>query len=386
MKRLFFGLSFAAMALFVACGGDSGSSADSLDESSSSSEMDGTESSDSVNPSSSDQVTLSSDSEDLNPSGSEGGKSSGSVEGTSSDSSEGNSSGSSEEPDSDSSEGDSSSSEGDEIDNGSVYDADANTLTDLRDGHVYRTTTIDIPVKDYSEVWMAENLNYKTANSYCYGDDPDKCNIYGRLYKWSAAVGRSEEECGYYHECNLPVGNIRGACPEGWHLPSEGEFELLVIAVDGSLLLVLLPAGTGEIAAGDAFDGKHRNLLHEHRAPLEIGRERFRRVGVFRWVGRYEMVLDAEEIHPEKRNGVEHLALVRDAARKNHVVGAYAVGDDHDHVIGAEGIYVAYFAGILRYLVGEMEIGADQCFHKVCLNPCTKVRNFLERLKEKCYI
>ena len=247
MKKLFLDLTFAALcaALLAACGGDSGSSADSLDESSSSSEMDGTESSDSVNPSSSDQVTLSSDSEDLNPSGSEGGKSSGSVEGTSSDSSEGNSSGSSEEPDSDSSEGDSSSSEGDEIDNGSVYDADANTLTDLRDGHVYRTTTIDIPVKDYSEVWMAENLNYKTANSYCYGDDPDKCNIYGRLYKWSAAVGRSEEECGYYHECNLPVGNIRGACPEGWHLPSEGEFELLVIAVDGSLIQYLGPNDAG---------------------------------------------------------------------------------------------------------------------------------------------
>ena len=236
MKKLFLELSFAVLctALLSACGGDSGSSADSLDESSSSSEMNGAESS---------------DSEDLNSNGSEGneGESSGSEGGESSGSGEGNSSSSFEEPESSGSEGveGSSASVPGGSSDASVYDAMANTLTDLRDGQVYKTSTIDIPSKNYSEVWMAENLNYKTANSYCYGDDPDKCNIYGRLYKWSAAVGRSEEECGYYHECNLPVGNIRGACPEGWHLPSEGEFELLVIAVDGSLIQYLGPNDAG---------------------------------------------------------------------------------------------------------------------------------------------
>lgn len=51
-------------------------------------------------------------------------------------------------------EGDSSSSEGDKSDNGSVYNADENTLTDLRDGQTYRT------VKIGSQIWMVENLNY----------------------------------------------------------------------------------------------------------------------------------------------------------------------------------------------------------------------------------
>ena len=281
MKKLFLELSFAALcaALLAACGGDSGSSADSLDESSSSSEMYGAESS---------------DSEDLNSNGSEGseGESSGSEGGESSGSSEGNSSSSSEEPES-SSEGASSSSEEPESSSegasssseepdssgsegvegssasvpggssdASVYDADKNTLKDLRDGQVYKTTTIDIPSKNYSEVWMAENLNFETENSWCYGDNPANCAKYGRLYTWAAAVGRAEDECGIYHACNLGEGDIRGACPKGWHLPSQSEWEALIVAVDGSITEYTssntagskLKSATGWIRSGNGTD------------------------------------------------------------------------------------------------------------------------------------
>ena len=213
MKRLFFGLSFAAMALFVACGGDSGSSADSLDESSSSSEMDGAESSDS-----------------------EGGESSGSGEG--------NSSSASEEPESSGSEGVESSSAC--VPGGSsavsTYDVVIGTLTDSRDGQTYRT------VKIGDQVWMAENLNYaytgvpfdyngdtSDSTSWCFENDPANCAKYGRLYTWAAAVGRDEDECGYEHTCGLGSGDIRGACPKGWHLPSQAEWEALIVAVDGSI-------------------------------------------------------------------------------------------------------------------------------------------------------
>ena len=143
----------------------------------------------------------------------------------------------SEEPDSSDSEGveGSSASVPSGSSDASVYDADKNTLKDLRDGQVYKTTTIDIPSKNYSEVWMAENLNYETENSWCYGDDPANCAKYGRLYTWAAAVGRDEDECGIYHACNLGEGDIRGACPKGWHLPSQSEWEALIVAVDGSI-------------------------------------------------------------------------------------------------------------------------------------------------------
>ena len=109
-------------------------------------------------------------------------------------------------------------------------------ICDSRDGQVYRTTTIDIPSKGYSEVWMAENLNIETENSWCGGGGTEEgdCSVYGRVYTWAASVGKSEDVCGYIHECDLGTGDIRGVCPEGWHLPSSAEWDDLFTAIGGS--------------------------------------------------------------------------------------------------------------------------------------------------------
>ena len=107
-----------------------------------------------------------------------------------------------------------SSSSSENISAGSVYDATAKTLKDLRDGKTYKTVVIG------EQTWMAENLNYadsvKTPSlkgkSWCYDGVAGYCEKYGRLYTWAAA---------------------KTVCPEGWHLPSYDEWNTLFTAVGG---------------------------------------------------------------------------------------------------------------------------------------------------------
>jgi hypothetical protein len=61
---------------------------------------------------------------------------------------------------------------------------DFSFLADSRDGRVYRT------VKIGDQVWMAENLDYDTLNgtgSWCYENNGEYCERYGRLYDWATA-------------------------------------------------------------------------------------------------------------------------------------------------------------------------------------------------------
>ena len=116
---------------------------------------------------------------------------------------------------------------------------DYGEIVDDRDGQVYKT------VKIGDQVWMAENLNYEVHNSFCYDDIKSNCDIYGRLYKWSAALGKGDDGCTYGENCPLPSGHIQGACPANWHLPKEEEWKKLFstqIVLDQSRAGLILKA------------------------------------------------------------------------------------------------------------------------------------------------
>ena len=140
---------------------------------------------------------------------------------------------------------------------GSEYDPKSNTLKDLRDGHVYKTTTISFDSVNYQKVWMAENLDYaylqptasEDSSSWCYDGDADNCKKYGRLYLWSAAMDSAgvfseANNCGYRKTCNHKK-KTRGVCPSGWHLPSKRELKTFHSLATNSYLGGLIRAVDG---------------------------------------------------------------------------------------------------------------------------------------------
>lgn len=88
------------------------------------------------------------------------------------------------------------------------------TFVDERDGQEYKYTTIG------DQVWMAENLNYDAQGSICQGRDTSKCALYGRLYSY---VGRVPDRTIDTINWNF----IDSVCPNGWHLPTFTEWQIL---------------------------------------------------------------------------------------------------------------------------------------------------------------
>lgn len=89
----------------------------------------------------------------------------------------------------------------------SAYGQDEVSITDTRDGKVYKT------VKIGDQVWMSQNLAFKAPEGCTvYDGISDYVKSYGYLYTWEAATK---------------------ACPVGWRLPSMQDWWTLSKTLGG---------------------------------------------------------------------------------------------------------------------------------------------------------
>lgn len=105
----------------------------------------------------------------------------------------------------------------------------------VTDGEGYSYTTVLIG----GQCWFAENLRVAKYRDGSAIPDEQLALIdlekYGRLYRWPA------------------VSNSAGLCPEGWHVPTDAEFQQLEVSVG-------MPADTAMEAGWRGKDGEARRL------------------------------------------------------------------------------------------------------------------------------
>jgi len=90
-----------------------------------------------------------------------------------------------------------------------------------------------------SQVWMAKNLNCADAiDCYdkdcgtkiigiCGGGKQENCDKYGRLYDWATTMG-FPSDCNTNSCASYITPKHRGICPEGWHIPSNEDWDTLL--------------------------------------------------------------------------------------------------------------------------------------------------------------
>lgn len=79
-------------------------------------------------------------------------------------------------------------------------------FTDFRENKKYKW------IKIGQQIWMAENLAFNAKKSWAYDNNTKYIKDYGFLYDWISA---------------------QEACPQGWHIPTEKEWNQLIVFLGG---------------------------------------------------------------------------------------------------------------------------------------------------------
>ena len=161
----------------------------------------------------------------------------------------------------------------DDFDTSTIFNPDVEygTLVDARDGRSYRTLQIG------KNTWMAENLRYSDSVSsenlkgltWCYDDEAENCELFGRLYSWTAAMDIPS----VYLDSVYLGKRDRGICPEGWHIPNSDDVYAFPGAKGGSVFSSFMTVGKNETGFSMLPGGAAFAERDEERIPEEVYRE-----------------------------------------------------------------------------------------------------------------
>jgi uncharacterized protein (TIGR02145 family) len=88
-----------------------------------------------------------------------------------------------------------------------------------------------------TQTWRKCNLNVMhnsgNGDSKCHGNQESNCAKYGRLYNWAAAMDLPSS-CNSSFCASQIQSPHRGLCPEGFHIPTNAEWNALYRFVDGT--------------------------------------------------------------------------------------------------------------------------------------------------------
>ena len=119
------------------------------------------------------------------------------------------------------------------------YVAPTDSIQDPRDQQFYHIEKIG------NLEWFTKNLNY-TQNGEGYAKSDDIGFLFGRLYTW-------EEATGGISGSGLASGP-QGICPDGWHIPTNEDWEDLAMALKGeSMPFIDNWKGVGELLIPDTL-------------------------------------------------------------------------------------------------------------------------------------
>ncbi|MDR2594194.1 MAG: hypothetical protein LBC87_05425 [Fibromonadaceae bacterium] len=132
---------------------------------------------------------------------------------------------------------------------------------DKRDGKEYNIAQIG------RQIWLAENLNYKTSEplnkGVCYGENASNCDKYGILYDWATAMSLTNE-CNYTDAgCPPEQGVLWGAiCPPDFYIPGNEDWQELIDYAGGdSIAGSRLKSTSGWNSNGNGTDSYGFNAL-----------------------------------------------------------------------------------------------------------------------------